>query len=319
VSGGAFSGAATLLAQTLRMMVPYGCAALGGVWSERSGVVNIALEGILLGGGLAAVAVHVATGSAVLGVLGGVAAGASLAAGHALAVRARVDAIVSGIALNVAVAGGTRFLLRALYGSSSNSPGVSGFSSGLFEGASGGALLARTAIDPLFLLGGLATAATAFVLFRTRFGLHVRACGENPHAAASVGLDAGRLRLAAVTIGGALCGVGGAALAYDQHQFQSGMSGGRGFIALAAVIVSGWRPGRAVLACGIFAALDAVQILLQGQTHVPHDLLQAIPYVATLLALMVMGRRSTIHVAGRRGASASGAPPGPPAALGKAV
>jgi simple sugar transport system permease protein len=310
MSGSFSTGLATLLAQALRMMVPYGCAALGGIWSERSGVVNIALEGILLSSGLAAVAVHVATASAWWGVVGGVTAGAAMAAVHALAVRQRVDAIVSGIALNIAAVGGTRFLLRALYGSSANSPGIHGFSSALFEGTSGLSLLARTLADPLFLLGALLTLGTTWLLFRTRFGLHVRACGENPHAAASVGLDVAALRLSAVTLGGAICGVGGAALAYDQHQFQSGMSGGRGFIALAAVIVSGWRPGRAVLACAVFAALDAVQILLQGEVRVPHDLLQAIPYVATLLALVVMGRRG-----GGRKAGAGG----PPASLGKTV
>jgi general nucleoside transport system permease protein len=314
VSASLTTGVATLLAQTLRMMVPYGCAALGGVWSERSGVVNIALEGILLSSGLAAVAGHVATGSAVWGVAFGIAAGASVAAVHALAVRARVDAIVSGIALNIAAAGGTRFLLRALYGSSSNSPSVAGFSSALFEGTSGAALLARTVTDPLWIMGGLSTAGTAWLLYRTRFGLHVRACGESPHAAKSVGLDTGALRLVAVSLGGAICGIGGAALAYDQHQFQSGMSGGRGFIALAAVIVSGWRPGRAVLACAVFAALDAVQIVLQGETRVPHDLLQAIPYVATLFALVLMGRRM-----GRRGGSPFAGAGGPPAALGKTV
>jgi ABC-type uncharacterized transport system permease subunit len=302
MSGGVGSGAVTLLAQTLRIMVPYGCAALGGVWSERSGVVNIALEGILLASGLATVAVHVATGSPLLGLLGGIAMGACVGAIHALAVRARVDAIVSGIALNLAAAGGTRFALRALYGSSSNSPSVAGFASSLGGGTSGGALLERTVTDPLWILGGLCTLGTAFLLYETRFGLHVRSCGENPHAAASVGLDTRALRLAAVSLGGAITGIGGAALAYDQHQFQSGMSGGRGFIALAAVIVSGWRPGRAVLACSIFAALDALQILLQ-ETRIPHDLLQAVPYVATLLALGLMGTRAN--------------PERPPAALGK--
>jgi ABC-type uncharacterized transport system permease subunit len=300
VSGGVGSGALTLLAQTLRMMVPYGCAALGGVWSERSGVVNIALEGILLSSGLATVVVHVATGSALLGLLGGVAVGASVGAIHALAVAASVDAIVSGIALNLAAAGGTRFVLRALYGSSSNSPSVAGFASAL--GGSSVALLERTVTDPLWILGGLSTLGTAFLLYRTRFGLQVRACGESPHAASSVGLDPRALRLYAVSLGGAITGIGGAALAYDQHQFQSGMSGGRGFIALAAVIVSGWRPGRAVLACSVFAALDALQILLQ-ETRVPHDLLQAVPYVATLFALALMGTR----LGGHR----------PPAALGK--
>jgi simple sugar transport system permease protein len=308
MSGGLGSGAATLAAQTMRMMIPYGCAALGGVWSERSGVVNIALEGILLASGLSAVVAHVATGSAACGLLAGVAAGAATGALHAAAVRARVDAIVSGIALNIAAAGGTRFLLRALYGSSANSPAITGFVTSLFPGTSATALLLRTLFDPLFLLGAACTAATAWVLYETRFGVHVRTCGESPHAASSVGLDPEGLRLAAVTLGGAVCGLGGTALAYDQHQFSSGMSGGRGFIALAAVIVSGWRPGRAVLACAVFAALDAAQILVQGETRVPHDLLQAAPFVATLLALGIMGRRKGAHAAGRGG---------PPAALGK--
>jgi ABC-type uncharacterized transport system permease subunit len=309
MSGGAASSGVTLLAQTLRMMVPYGCAALGGVWSERSGVVNIALEGILLSSGLATVAVHLATGSAWLGLCGGIAAGALLSMVHALSVRARVDAIVSGIAVNLAAAGGTRFVLRALYGSSSNSPSVAGFASAFAGGTGSLALLVRTVVEPLFLLGALCTVGTAFLLYRTRFGLHVRATGENPHAAVSVGIDTGLLRVVAVSLGGAITGVGGAALAYDQHQFQSGMSGGRGFIALAAVIVSGWRPGRAVLACSIFAALDALQILLQGETRVPHDLLGAVPYVATLLALVAMGARAARATAGPR----------PPAALGKPV
>jgi simple sugar transport system permease protein len=255
-----------------------------------------------------AVVAHVATGSAVSGVAAAIAAGAAIGAVHALAVRARVDAIVSGIALNIAIAGGTRFLLRALYGSSSNSPSIAGFSSGLFEGTSAWSLLARTATDPLWLLAGLSTAGTAWLLWRTRFGLHVRACGENPHAAASVGIDTPRVRLLAVSLGGAICGLGGAALAYDQHQFQSGMSAGRGFIALAAVIVSGWRPGRAVLACAVFAALDAGQIVLQGETRVPHDLLAAVPYLATLGALVLIGRRP---------GSLDARPGRPPAALGK--
>ncbi len=297
-------GAVTLLAQTLRMAVPYGCAALAGVWSEKSGVVNIALEGILLASGFASIAVHVATGSAVAGVAAGVATGTAMGATHALLVRARVDAIVSGIALNLVAAGATRFLLRALYGSSSNSPGVSGFASTLLAGKSGGALLARTVADPVWVLAVLLSAGSMALLWRTRFGLRVRAVGESPHAASSVGLSVAQLRLLAVSIGGAICGVGGTALAYDQHQFQSGMSGGRGFIALAAVILSGWRPGRAVLACCAFALLDALQILLQGETRLPHDLLTAIPYLATLLALVGAGRLS----AGAR----------PPAALGKA-
>jgi general nucleoside transport system permease protein len=299
----------TMLAQTLRMAVPYACAGLGGVWSERSGVVNIALEGILLAGGLGGVAAHVATGSAWAGVATGALVGAAVGAVHALVVvRGRVDAIVSGIAINLAAAGGTRFVLRALYDSSSNSPPVNGFRSTILEGAGGGVLLARTLIDPLTIATGLLLVATAWMLYRTRFGLRVRACGEDPVAAASVGVEVARVRLIAVGLGGAVCGIGGVALAYDQHQFQSGMSGGRGFIALAAVILAGWRPGRTVLACLAFAALDATQILVQERTRGGAAYIaQMLPYAATLVALGAIAvRRGRGAIEGR-----------PPAGLGK--
>ena len=207
--------------------------------------------------------------------------------------RGQVDAIVSGIAINLAAAGGTRFVLRALYDSSSNSPPVDGFRSTLLEGAGGGPLLARTLVDPLTIAhGGCSSRSPRGRSYKTRFGLRVRACGEDPAAAASVGVDVARVRLLAVTLGGAICGLGGVALAYDQHQFQSGMSGGRGFIALAAVILSGWRPGRAVAACVAFAALDAMQILVQDQARGGAAyLVQMLPYVATLVALWAIARR----------------------------
>ena len=203
----------------------------------------------------------------------------------------RVDAIVSGIALNLVAAGGTRFALRALYDSSSNSPAVEGFRMARLDGASGGMLLARTLLDPLTLLAAAATGLTVVSMYSTRFGLRVRAAGENPEAAQSLGVPVARIRVLAVTLGGAICGLGGAALALDQHQFQSGMSGGRGFIALAAVIVSGWRPGRAALACVLFAALDALQIVAQDQATVARDLVQMLPYVATLVTLAVLALR----------------------------
>ena len=282
----------TLLAQTLRMAVPYACAGLGGVWSERSGVANIALEGMLLAGGLGGVIAQHATGSAVAGAAFGAAVGAAFGLAHALlSARWRVDAIVSGLAMNLVAAGGTRFVLRALYDSSSNSPSVDGFRIAALDQPGAALLLARVACDPLTIATGLLAVATAWTLYRTRFGLRVRACGEDPQAAASVGVDVVRERVAAITLGAAIAGLGGVALAFDQHQFQSGMSGGRGYIALAAVILSGWRPARAVLACLAFAALDALQILLQDRVHVSPYAVQAIPYIATLLALLVIARR----------------------------
>lgn len=297
----------TMLAQTLRTAIPYACAALGGVWSERSGVINIALEGLLLVAGLGAVVAHHATGNPWIGVAAGVGAGAFVALVHALlVVYGGIDAIVSGIALNLLALGATRFLLRALYDSSSNSPAVDAFRISAFEGSSGAMLLARTLSDPLTLAAAAVTLLTTWWMYNTRFGLRVRASGEDPVAAASVGIRVRPLRVLAVVLGGAICGLGGVALAYDQHQFQSGMSGGRGFIALATVILSGWRPARAVLACVLFAALDALQVVLQGHAKIPHDLVQMLPYVVTLIALVVVMRR--------RGGLGR-----PPAGLGQAV
>lgn len=290
----------TMLSQTVHMTIPYACAGLGGVISERSGVVNIALEGILLSSALAAVAVQASTGSAAAGVLAGVACGALVGAVHSvLVVRGRIDAIVSGLAINLVAAGGTRFVLRALYGSSSNSPSVRGIrfldSSGLFI---------RTLFDPFVVLTIVAAAVFAWSLGRTRFGLHLRACGEDPSAAEAVGIDVTLTRVLAVTLGGAICGLGGTALAFELHQFQAGMTGGRGFIALAAVIISGWRPWPALGACLAFAALEALQIVLQNQTKVPSQVFAILPFATTLVALAVVSRRARV---GAR----------PPAGLGK--
>jgi simple sugar transport system permease protein len=277
-----------MLAQTVRMTIPYACAGLGGVLSERSGVVNIALEGILLSSALAAVAVQHGTGSAVAGILAGVVTGAIVGFVHAvLVVRGRIDAIVSGLALNLVAAGGTRFVLRALYDSSSNSPSVHGV-----RFAEESSLLVQTMLDPFVIVTVLIAAALAWALVRTRFGLRLRACGEDPSAAQALGVDVSRTRIAAVTIGGAICGLGGTALAFELHQFQAGMTGGRGFIALAAVIVSGWRAWPAVGACFVFAALDALQIVLQNQTRLPPQIFSVLPFVATLLALAAVSGKT---------------------------
>lgn len=285
MSGGvtAFS-VAVVLGQAIRVTVPYVGAALGGVWSERSGVVNIALEGTLLVTGLTAVAVTHQTGLPILGVMAALFAGALVATIHGvLTIWGRVDAIVSGIALNLMAAGGTRFALRALYGSSSNSPSVKGFDS-----VSGvlGAL-----VDPFVVASIAATVLSMFVLQRSRFGLEVRAVGDHPVAAATQGVAVSRVRMGAVVLGGVLCGLGGAALSMDQRQFQAGMSGGRGFIALACVVLSGWRPGRAALVCLGFAVLDAIQMLSQsGGSRGGHPLMETLPYAFTLLSLMIWSR-----------------------------
>jgi simple sugar transport system permease protein len=277
----------TMLAETLRIATPYACAAVGGIWAERSGIIQIGLEAVLLTSAFTGVAVAATTGSAALGLLAGVAAGALISAVHAVLVeRARVHAVKSGIALNLLAYAGTRLALRGLFESASNSPSIAGFRFGP-TGASGAAMLGRFFLDPVTIAALAATAITPLVLARTRFGLRVRAAGENPVATASVGIDVTRVRLLALLVSGAICGLGGVHLAFDQHRFESGMSGGRGFMALAAVVVSGWRAERAVAACVAFGALEALQIVLQGQAErsAGAELIQLLPYVATLAVL----------------------------------
>jgi simple sugar transport system permease protein len=145
--------------------------------------------------------------------------------------------------------------------------------------------------NPLVWIGVLAVALVTWLLYRTPFGLRVRAVGEHPIAAASVGVPVARVRYFAVAASGMLAGLGGAYLALDQHQFTDGMTAGRGFIALAAIIFGRWDPRRAALACLLFAAAETLQIQLQGSQALPSQFVEMIPYVLTIVALAgVVGR-----------------------------
>jgi simple sugar transport system permease protein len=277
------------LLQTLNIAVPLLLAAAGGVLSERAGVIALALEGFMLAGAFGAALGSYAAGSPWAGLLCGVAGGLAVAALHALAgVRLRADQVVTGVALNLLVVGATRFFLRYGFDSSSNSPRVPGFPAPL--------------LNPVLWAAVLAPPALAWLLYRTPFGLRVRAVGEKPEAALSLGVRPARVQWAAVLGSGALAGLGGAHLALDQHQFVDGMTSGRGFIALAAVIFGRWDPVRVALACLGFAAVDALQIQIQALALVPSQFVAAIPYVLTIVALAGVVGRAT-----------------PPAALGKAA
>ncbi len=285
----------TTLAESLRIAVPYACAAMGGVWAERSGIIQIGLEGVLLASGFCAVAVAAASGSMLAGVAAGIGIGVLVSALHAQLVEyTRIDAVVSGIALNLLAYSATRLGLRALYDSASNSPAISGFRVGP-TGTSGAQQLLRVLLDPITAMALLCLLATPWLLKNTRLGLRIIACGENPVAAAAAGVRVATTRLWALCISGAVCALGGIHLAYDQHRFEAGMSNGRGFIALAAVVLSGWRVGRAVLACLFFGLLEALQIIVQdmgsGSENAP--LIQLLPYLATLLVLALgLGRNA---------------------------
>jgi simple sugar transport system permease protein len=275
------------LAQTLRIAIPYLLAAAGGVMSERAGLIGLTLEGYMLGGAFAAAVGSYFAGAPWVGVLAALVAGALLALLYAAsAIRFRADQVVVGIAINLLAIGLTRFFLRLLFDSSSNSPRVPGF-----QVVGSGTGFVALAQNPLVWAGVVLIPATAWLLYRTAFGLRVRAVGEHPVAAASVGVPVARVRYLAAIASGMLAGLGGAYLALDQHQFTDGMTAGRGFIALAATIFGRWDPVRAGLACLLFAAAETLQIQLQGSQAIPSQFIEMIPYVLTIVALAgVVGR-----------------------------
>ena len=272
------------LAQTLRIVMPYLFAASGGVIAERSGVISLTLEGLMLGGAFGAALASYYFGSAWAGVAAGVGTGVIIALFYGLVViRFRADQVVVGIALNLLIMALTRFFLQYFFDSASNSPRVPGIDAG--SGIFG--FLA----NPLVWVGIFALPAVGWVLNRTVFGLRVRAVGEHPEAAASVGVSVQRIRYTAVALSGALAGLGGVYLALDQHQFTDGMTSGRGFIAIAAVIFGRWEPIRVAVACLLFAAAEALQIQLQGAQVLPSQFVSMIPYLLTIIALAgVVGR-----------------------------
>lgn len=280
------------LAQTLRIATPYLFAASGGVLSERAGIIALTLEGWMLTGAFCAALGSFYSGSPWIGVLAGAAGGVLAAAIHAVAsIRYRADQVVVGIAINLLAVGVTRFFLRLAFDSSSNSPRVPGFDWFAATGTGGGSVLASLA-SPLVLLGLASLPAVWWILYRTAYGLRLRAVGEKPEAAASVGVSVARIRWIAVLLAGAFAGLGGAYLSIEQHQFTDGMTAGRGFIALAAVIFGGWEPGRAAVACLVFAAAETLQIQLQGLQLIPSHFVAMIPYVLTIVAVAGMMGRS---------------------------
>ncbi len=283
-----------LLLGTLRTATPLLFAGLGGMFSERAGVVNIALEGILLVGAFSAAAVAIATGSVSAALLAAALGGMILAALHALVTLwFRVDQIVSGVALNMLAMGSTEFLMWILYGSGSNSPRI--------ELAAPGGVLGDLLVElPLLTIMSLAAVPlSAWLLFRTPFGLRLRSVGEHPEAADSLGLPVRRLQLQGVLLSGMLAGLGGAFLSLGAGYFVKNMSAGRGFIALAALIFGKWKPKGVLAATLLFGLAES----LQGQLQLPWlpiRFVQMLPYLLTMVALVgIIGRSRPPAALGR--------------------
>jgi simple sugar transport system permease protein len=273
-----------LISQTILVSVPFVLAALGGTCSERGGVVNIALEGILLGAAFTTAAVGWATGSAWLGLLGGLAAGVAISALHALiSVALKVDQIISGLAINILVSGATEYGMHLLWAGTTSRTIPVLPSWRLLEGG-GFADLINTLLGRPIVIATLVLVPAIWALHeKTRFGLRLRATGENPGAAATLGVSVHGIRTRGVLLSGALAGLGGAWLAFNISQFQHGMSAGKGFIAMAAVVSGKWSPIGATLACLLFGLSEALAAACERWgLSVPSELISTLPYLLTV-------------------------------------
>lgn len=270
-----------LIWSTVRLSTPLVLAALGGMFSERSGVINIALEGMMLAGAFAAAAVTHAVGSPFVGVLAGMAAGFLIALIHAVVcINYKADQVVTGTAINILMFGMPAFLSGAFFLSSGSTPQIPKEN-----------LIALGPKTIAFLLV-IITLATWYVLYRTPFGLRLRSVGENPEAADAAGVRVARMRYAGVLLSGVLAGVAGAYVSIGQSSlFTRNMTAGRGFIALAALIFGKWRPVQTMLACLLFGLTEAVTIQMQGVIKLPSgedipvQFIHMVPYVVTIIVL----------------------------------
>ncbi len=294
----------SILSSTIRLSVPLIFAALAGLFSERAGVFDIGLEGKMLGSAFAAGCVAYLTGSAWLSLGAGVLCSIALSIVHAfVSITNRGNQIISGVAVNFFVMGITIVLGQSWFGQGGRTPQVSDNARFLPIKLPGveairdvpviGPLYANVISGNNFLtyLAFLAVPICWWVLFRTRFGLRLRAVGENPGAVDTAGISVAWLRYRAVICTGVLCGFAGVYLSIAQSaSFVKDMSAGKGFIALAALVFAKWRPVPVMLACLLFGFLDAVANFMQGQKlpivgEVPVQIFQALPYVLTCVLL----------------------------------
>ncbi|MBC8141568.1 MAG: ABC transporter permease [Armatimonadetes bacterium] len=279
---------ATVITQTLAAATPVLLVATGAVFGERVGVINIGLEGLMVFGALTAVVVSVATGSPFLALLAAAGAGVLGAAVFAaFAIWLKRDQVIVGTTINFLAFGLTGVWYRAY---------LNGFGAGktatelpdlIGQGAGG--------VDALTLLAFALVPAAHYLLFRTRLGLTIRATGEVPEAASAAGTQVNRLRALVTLFVGGLCGLGGAALSIGiANSFTEGITGGRGFVALAVVVFGRWNPVGAMGAALLFAAADVLQFTLQARNvwaGLPYPVFLAVPYVLTLVALAVRGAK----------------------------
>jgi general nucleoside transport system permease protein len=305
-----FSILPEILSSTIRMSVPLILACIAGLWSERSGIVDIGLEGKMLAAAFVAASVSYFTGSAWLGLFGGILISVAFALVHGYAsINQRGNQVISGLGINFIAAGLAVVIGHSWFKQGGRTPQLEGnarFASINFPGRD--ALFAMDGIGPIakiFLDHSILTYVaiavvplSAWVLARTRFGLRLRAVGENPQAVDTAGISVARLRYQAVIIAGVLCGIAGAYLSTAlQTSFVRDMTGGRGYLALTALIFANWRAWPALFACLLFGFLQAIANFMQGETlfgiTIPVQVFNAMPCILTIVLLAGFIGKST--------------------------
>lgn len=298
-----FNTAITILDSAVRLMTPLLLACLAGLYSERAGIFDIGLEGKMLMAAFTAASVAHVTGSAWLGLLAGIAGSLALSLIHGLAsITFRGNQLISGVAINFLAAGLTVLLGQRIFGLGGRTPSLSGaarfneITLPFADSLGGVPVIGRIYGDlisghtVLVYLAFACVPLTWWVLFRTRFGLRLRAVGENPASVDTAGVSVTRMRYAAVAICGVLCGIAGAYLATSiSAGFVKDMTAGRGYIALAALIFAKWRPWQALFATFLFGLMEAVgnrfPHLDLGIVTIPSMFMQALPYILTVIIL----------------------------------
>lgn len=282
---------------SLRLSVPIALAALGGLWSERSGVINIGLEGMLLSGAFSGAIGALFTHNVWVGVLSAIATGGMIGLLHAyLCITLRVNQLVSGLAINLLAVGLTSFFVRLLFseGTTPRLPDVPVIGIPILQNIPIiGSLLFHQ--DVIFYLLLLLIILSTYILFFTGHGLAIRAVGEYPKAADASGINVVWVRYVSVAVSGCLAGLGGAYLTLGHVKFfTENISAGKGFIALAALILGKWHPVGTALACLLFGAGDALQLRIQAlNIDIPYQFLTMLPYCIALMALIGLAGKST--------------------------
>ena len=288
----------SMLGAALRTATPIVLAALGGILSERSGIVNVALEGIMLFAAYVGFAIGVLTSSVAIGLVAGMAAGALIAALHAaLSIKYKTDQVISGTVINIFAAGITGYFYRQ-FDTNVDLPTLAEVPIPILKDIPVlGPILFQQ--RPLTYLMLVLVVVIYIALFKTKWGLRTRAVGEYPRAADTVGINVNRLRYMNVILSGVLAGLGGVALTLGSvGRFTPNITGGRGFIGLAATIFGGWNPIGALFASLLFTIPEAIVIKLQIlNINLPSQIVGMLPYLLTIVVLAGFGRRNNAPAA----------------------